>query len=228
MEARRSLNFSVLGPSGFELEIWQSHHPSDLVIPLQLVFSNGYLTVNTKELTPSTSGVTKVYDGSTTVRGVSVDISGKVSGDEVIIGNSGGSFASKNVGSGINYTIYGLLMSGLDAGNYHLSTGSISGNGSITAKTLTASYSASNKVYDGSISATVVGSLNSVVSGDTVTLANTSATFADKNVGTGKTVTISGLSLGGTHVGNYTLSNTSANLMRFSKSSPLSRLVAAD
>ena len=99
-----------------------------------LVFSNGYLTVNTKELTPSTSGVTKVYDGSTTVRGVSVDISGKVSGDEVIIGNSGGSFASKNVGSGINYTIYGLLMSGLDAGNYHLSTGSISGNGSITAK----------------------------------------------------------------------------------------------
>jgi hypothetical protein len=45
-----------------------------------------------------------------------------------------------------------------------------------------------------------------VVSGDTVTLSGTAAgTFADPNVGTGKTVTVSGQTLTGASAGNYTL-----------------------
>lgn len=69
---------------------------------------------------------------------------------------------------------------------------------------------ASNKVYDGSTVATLNVSkvvLNTVLAGDVVTL-NTSATqgaFANKSVATGKTVTISGLTIAGTGAGNYTL-----------------------
>ena len=38
-----------------------------------------------------------------------------------------------------------------------------------------------------------------------------SATFADKNVGTGKAVTVSGIAItGGGDAGNYTLANTTA------------------
>ena len=45
------------------------------------------------------------------------------------------------------------------------------------------------------------------VSGDSLTLSYTSASFSDKNAGTGKTVSVSGISVSGTDSGNYTLSN---------------------
>ena len=52
--------------------------------------------------------------------------------------------------------------------------------------------------------------------GDVVTLSGGTATFADKNVGTGKTVTLTGATLGGDDAGNYTLSaapiTTTANI----------------
>src|SRR6185369_3737207 len=49
--------------------------------------------------------------------------------------------------------------------------------------------------------------LAGVVSGDTVTLSTASAigAFADKNVGTNKTVNVSALSLSGADAGNYSL-----------------------
>jgi hypothetical protein len=49
-----------------------------------------------------------------------------------------------------------------------------------------------------------------VVAGDTVTLGGSaSASFADKNVGTGKAITVAGYSLGGADLGNYSLSQPS-------------------
>jgi hypothetical protein len=52
-----------------------------------------------------------------------------------------------------------------------------------------------------------------VLSGDTVTLDTTNAVgaFADKKVGTGKLVTVNGLTLLGTNVGNYTLTQPTTN-----------------
>jgi hypothetical protein len=47
-----------------------------------------------------------------------------------------------------------------------------------------------------------------VLSGDTVVFGNASAIFADKNVGTAKTVTISGITAGGIDAGNYSVSTT--------------------
>src|SRR5439155_6594524 len=75
----------------------------------------------------------------------------------------------------------------------------------------TVSATGVNKVYDGNTSATVTLSSDKI-SGDDVNLAYASANFSDKNVGTGKSVSVSGISIwGGTDAGNYTLANTTAS-----------------
>jgi trimeric autotransporter adhesin len=48
------------------------------------------------------------------------------------------------------------------------------------------------------------------VAGDVLTIGRT-AVFSDKNVGTGKTVTVSGAALSGTDSGNYSLSSTTGS-----------------
>ncbi|MFK8812498.1 YDG domain-containing protein, partial [Escherichia coli] len=55
-----------------------------------------------------------------------------------------------------------------------------------------------NKVYDATTTATVSnpGTLAGLVGAETLTVTTGSATFADKNVGVGKTVTITGYTLG--------------------------------
>ncbi|HOX59828.1 MAG TPA: YDG domain-containing protein [Candidatus Paceibacterota bacterium] len=86
----------------------------------------------------------------------------------------------------------------------------------VAQKALTvAGIEAQNKAYDGTTSATLIldsAVLAGVVSGDEVSLDTTSATgaFEDANVGTGKTVTISGLELAGANAGNYALTAPTA------------------
>jgi hypothetical protein len=46
------------------------------------------------------------------------------------------------------------------------------------------------------------------VAGDVFTTSYTSASFADKNVGTGKTVSVSGITISGADAGNYTFNTT--------------------
>src|SRR6185369_6146987 len=82
----------------------------------------------------------------------------------------------------------------------------------ITAVSVSGNITADNKVYDGTTAATIATrGLTGAVGGDDVSLSGGTAVFADKNVGTGKTVTATGLSLGGTDAGNYTLSSTNAS-----------------
>ena len=79
--------------------------------------------------------------------------------------------------------------------------------------TVTGGITAGSKVYDGTTTATLVltgATFDGVVGGDNVTVASATGTFDNENVGTGKTVTISGLTLGGTDVANYKLA-TSGN-----------------
>src|SRR5262249_9793990 len=97
---------------------------------------------------------------------------------------------------------------GTMASDYTLPT-SASGPGHITERALTVSATGVNKVYNGTTAATVTLSDNRV-SGDSVTDNYSSATFSDKNVGTAKAVTVSGISISGTDAGNYTF-NTSTS-----------------
>ena len=78
--------------------------------------------------------------------------------------------------------------------------------GDIVRKSVSASgFVADNKIYDGTRLATLHGSVSGIVAGDNVVLGDASGLFDTKNVGTGKTVTISGGSLSGTDAGNYAL-----------------------
>ncbi|MFO0959807.1 MAG: YDG domain-containing protein [Isosphaeraceae bacterium] len=69
-----------------------------------------------------------------------------------------------------------------------------------------------NKVYNGTTAATIDATgatLSGVVPGDTVAIstAGVVANYASKNVGTGVSVTYTGLALSGADAGNYTLTN---------------------
>src|SRR5207247_242554 len=77
----------------------------------------------------------------------------------------------------------------------------------ITPRTLHVTATADNKGYDGTTTA-VAHLSDDRVSGDVFTDSYTSASFADKNVGNDKTVTVTGISISGTDSGNYT-ANTS-------------------
>ena len=91
-------------------------------------------------------------------------------------------------------------------GNY---TGTASKTFRITPKTLTvSSVTASNKVYDGTTTATITASLQGVAGSDSVQLTAPAADFDTKDAGTGKAVTIAAggsFTISGADAGNYTL-----------------------
>ncbi|WP_210546553.1 YDG domain-containing protein [Rhodoferax sp. PAMC 29310] len=136
-------------------------------------------------------------------------------------------FDTKNVGTGKAVAVVGFKLSGADALNYSISDAS-SATANITQKAITASgIAAQNKVYNATQVATLVtanGVLstetvgagtsadNKAYTGDDVSLAYGTAagTFSSKDVGTGKSVAVSGLGLSGTAAGNYTISDASS------------------
>lgn len=162
--------------------------------------------ITARDLTVDATGVNKVYDGTT---GASVTQStDKVSTDTVNADYTSAAFASKNVGTGITVNVSGISISGTDAGNYNLLNTSAQTTANITAKNVTGSFTADNKVYDGTTDATVLTrSVNGAINGDVVNLTGGTATFNDANVGTGKTVTLTGATLGGADAGNYNLTS---------------------
>jgi hypothetical protein len=161
------------------------------------------------------TGVNKVYDATTKA---SLNVSaaalvGVYPGDTVTLNTSAASgvFVSANVGIGITVTVTGLSLGGAQAGDYVVTATTTA---SISAATLTVTgITGVNKVYD----ATTKASLNvsgaalvGVYPGDTVTL-NTSAAsgvFVSANIGSGITVTVIGLTLGGAQAGDYMLAAT--------------------
>jgi hypothetical protein len=100
-------------------------------------------------------------------------------------------------------------------GDANFKNSDVSVTQTINQKTLTVTgITAGDKVYDGTTTAplnTTNAILNGVIGTD-VTLDKSAATgaFADKNVGAGKTVTISGLTLIGTASANYILTQPAA------------------
>ena len=98
--------------------------------------------------------------------------------------------------------------------NYHVTVDGV-GKLSVTARPVTVSgITAANKEYDGTTTATATGAavINGKVDGDGLSVNPGTAAFADKNVGTGKTVTFSGYALSGADASNYTLSDQPASV----------------
>ena len=84
-----------------------------------------------------------------------------------------------------------------------------SATGNIVAKTLTATASTANKVYDGTTTATTTLTFSGLIGSETLGQ-TVGSTFNNKNVGTGKTVTVNSITLAdGTNGGlaaNYSIS----------------------
>ena len=99
----------------------------------------------------------------------------------------------------------------------------------ITQKSVTATITAENKTYDGGTTAKATATLSGVVGSDDVAASVTGATFADKNVGTGKEVTAS-IELAGTAKGNYQLASATATVTAaiVPKALTIDRLVIAE
>ena len=173
-------------------------------------------TITKKTLIPSISGtVSKVYDGTTGVpagHGLSIDLEGVINGESVYA-TAAYAFDDANVGQNKTITATGITLGGADAGNYVLSATEVSGSvGTITKKTLTPSISGTvTKVYDGTKAAPegLSIALEGVVSGDDVT-ATATCSFEDANVGNGKAITASNITLTGDDAGEYVLRNTTA------------------
>ena len=156
------------------------------------------------------NATSRVYDGTTAaVTSLSLG-DNTVYTDSLTVSSSAGSFANKNVGNGKQVTVNNIVLNGADAGNYQLTRTSATANASITPKLLTVSATGNSRVYNGGTGATVNFGDNRVA-GDVLTLASTSATFDNKNVGTAKTVNVAGISASGADAGNYTLAQTSVS-----------------
>jgi len=154
---------------------------------------------------------TRSYDGTTTAAAGILSVANKVGSDNVTVATGSGTLAGANVGSEAITSFGTLALGGTAAGNYTLAGASGSVNITVSAVALTVTnLPALDQVYDGTTNATLDATnagLAGVLDGDDVTLvtSNAVAYFADKNVGTDKPVTVTGLALGGAAAANYAL-----------------------
>jgi hypothetical protein len=89
--------------------------------------------------------------------------------------------------------------------------------GAITKAPLTITATGIDKVYDGSTAAAVTVSDNRIAN-DVLTDNSTSASFADAFVGSGKTVTVNGITITGADAGNYSFNNSTTTTATISAS----------
>ena len=169
-------------------------------------FGTGTLRIDPRAITAALAANGKTYDGTITATGT-LTLNGLVEGDQVGVSGSY-AFADRNAGAGKTVTASGITLSGSDASNYTVNA-SATALADIVARVITATLTANGKTYDGTTAATGTLSLSGLVEGDRVGV-NGSLAFGDRNAGTGKTVTASGITLSGSDAGNYTVNATAA------------------
>ena len=193
--------------------------------------------ITKKNITASLNAVngsyvfTKTYDGGKDVKQALGNNYSFATGDiesvdagKVSLTAGTGAYTDKNAGDTKKVTFGGLVLGGDEAGNYNLTTTSLTGNvGQITKKNITASLNALSsayvftKTYDGGTDVKqalgnnysfATGAVESVDAGKVNLTVGTGA-YTDKNVGDTKEVIFGSLALGGDEKGNYNLTTTS-------------------
>lgn len=182
------------------------------------------LTANITQKTLTVSGTftapDKPYDGTTSssIATNNLTVGTVETGDDVSIDAVVVAFGSAGVGSNKTVSITSLTLGGSAAGNYQISlTGAPTTTASITSSgptlTLGGTFTASNKTYDRTLAATgnTTGlTLVGVNGGDEVNIASVTLAFTSATVGTGKSVEITSVTLGGAQAGTYALDLTGA------------------
>ncbi len=170
-----------------------------------MFITNGSITANS--ITVGATATNKEYDGT---RAAAVSLTDdRISGDILTVDKTSSLFDTKDAGTGKVVTVSGITVTGTDAGNYSLTTTSATTSADITAKSITVGATATNKEYDGSRTA-AVSLTDDRILGDVLTVDKTSSLFDTKDAGTGKVVTVSGITVTGTDAGNYSLTSTTA------------------
>ncbi|OCW57427.1 hypothetical protein AWJ14_00840 [Hoeflea olei] len=189
--------------------------------------SNPVGQIDRRALTASLIGtISKTYDGSNgaTLTPANYQLVNWIAGDQVYLQAPPltGTYESVNVGSNIKVTANGLTLGGNEASNYTVNWTASGNVGRIDQRLLTLSLTGDViKTYDRSRTATLsdanYGVLSGIVAGDDVRLLSkpTAGTYDTANVGSSKSVEITGLSLTGNHAFNYRINPTaSANIGR--------------
>ena len=164
------------------------------------------VTSPTHALYVETGNGSRIYDGTTSASGLTFSTVGAPTD----FSTTGLTFStpSKNAGA-YNYLING----GADPGSFTSTATGTSGTayavgylyGVYTVNPKPLTVSAGNKVYDGTLTAAI--SSAGAIAGDVITF-SASGGFSDANVGTGKSVNVTNISLGGADAGNYSLAST--------------------
>lgn len=157
------------------------------------------------------TGIDRVYDGSTAATVILSD--DRITGDDLVISGSS-SFNDKNAGAGKLVTVDGITLSGADANNYSWNTFTTT-SADIAKANLNISAAGVDRVYDGSTGASVTLS-DDRIAGDDLNF-NYVASFSDKNAGTGKLVTATGINATGADAQNYEWSNTATTTADIAK-----------
>ncbi|WP_397589869.1 YDG domain-containing protein [Sphingorhabdus sp.] len=159
-----------------------------------------------RTLIASATGVSREYDGTTNAQ---VNISDNRIAGDIITYDYSGSFLDENIGTNKFIAVQVNSLTGTDGGNYTLAANP-SAFANVARRVITFTPVVTTKMYDGTTSAT--GTLaNNVISGDNVTVTFGNMSFADPDVGVGKLVTATGISVTG-DLSNYSWSpsNTTA------------------
>ncbi len=177
-------------------------------------------------LTVTAKNVSMTYADGTTLNGTTgftvAGLLGSDSVSSVTLATNATTSTSGNWNAG-TWTITPSTAIGSGLGNYTITYDNASTGLTVAQRALAITgLSGTNKVYDSTDSDSVTGNgtLSGIVQGlnngggtsDVVTLNNGTASFANPNVGNGKTVTFSGYTISGADAGNYNLSQPAASI----------------
>ncbi|MBK7000918.1 MAG: filamentous hemagglutinin N-terminal domain-containing protein [Rhodoferax sp.] len=177
----------------------------------------GSLAVTQLGATLGAGTASKVYDGNTNASG-SVAVSNKVGSDDVMV-NGTGSYTTKTVGTGKDYTLSNLNLTGTSAANYFVSATTFNGsNGVVTARPITWSVDNASSTY-GTTAIPGLGRLSNTVAGDAI-----APTVTVYQTGTSTVVTPAAntpvgnydekvSAITGADIGNYTLGSGTTGIL---------------
>jgi hypothetical protein len=175
--------------------------------------ATGNYTVNPLALTGSIAAGSSVYGAALTPGAAT--FSNAVAGDvvtaaAVTVNTRGNTSSSGHLKAGSyagSEAVSGL--SGADAGNYTFA--GATGNYVVSPLAITVAATGASRVYDGTAIDAPILTSSGLIGGDQVSFVESSATFANKNVGNAKTVSVSGIAAGGADAGNYSIGNSTAS-----------------
>ena len=184
-----------------------------LTIPSNVTLTVNGTLINNGKLVIKSGGKLNISGKMTVASGGSLTLNGSLTNTGSLVFESGAAVSGSGTytGSDSSPSLVGaVVLEGKYLHIHVLNDGRCSCGYSLYTYVTVSGITAKNKTYDGSKTATLdctKATLTGVASGDTVSVTAT-GTFADAGVGTGKKVTISGLTLTGADVSKYRLATS--------------------